>query len=141
MPHYEPPRQKSWSQLADALIILALLFLTLFATTFVMQLEEAETTTAATSEQVQLSDLPVNEVERQQYQKMIDAGVTDLASVNQSVADNRAATDKYDFSIAALLGTIALLAGYLGFVYRASFREYREVIEEKFGPRQNGVSS
>ena len=27
-----------------------------------------------------------------------------------------------------------LLALYLGFVYRVSFREYREVVEEKFGP-------
>lgn len=140
MPPYESPQQARWSQLADAVIILALLFVTLFATTLVMQLEESESSTSAPSEQVRLSDLPINEIEREQYQKMIDAGVTDLASVNQAVADNQAATDKYDFSLAALLGTIVLLAGYLGFVYRTSFREYREVIEEKFGPREKEVS-
>lgn len=141
MGHNGPPRQPRLSQFIDALIILLLLFVTLFATTFVMQLEEEETAATAAFPQAELAELPINDAEQAQYQKMIDAGILDLAAVKQSVAANQAGVDKYDFSIAALIGTIVLLAGYLGFVYRTSFREFREVIEEKFGPRQEGVSS
>lgn len=139
MPNYEPPRQSRRGQLIDAGFILALIFVTLFVTTFVTQQEEAASDTGSTGKTVPLAQLPITDTERQQYQKMIDAGATDLATINSSVEANQAGADKYDFSVVALLGTVVLLGGYLAFVYRTSFREYREVIDEKFGPRDGGA--
>jgi hypothetical protein len=82
-----------------------------------------------------LADLPVTAAERAQFEKVIDSGTADLPAVTAAVDAGQDAAGKYDFSVTALLGTTALLAVYLAFVYRTSFREYREVIEEKFGPR------
>ncbi|MEJ2885737.1 hypothetical protein [Actinomycetospora aeridis] len=127
--HYEPPKQSVGGQLLDALVILALIFVTLFATTYITSAED-ETTT----ETRPLAELPLTPGERTQYQKMIDAGVADLPTISAGVEANQPADDKYEIDVLALLGTIVLLALYLGFVYRASFREYREVVEERFGP-------
>lgn len=140
MTSYEPPRQTVRGQLLDAATILVLIFATLFVTTFLTQAAEADAG-AGTTETRKLEDLPITAAEREQFQKMIDSGTVDLQAVNSAVEANRAGSDKYDFSVAALLGTAALLAGYLAFVYRASFREYREVIDEKFGPRNGGAST
>lgn len=135
MPAYEPPVQSKRGQLLDAVTVLVLIFATLFATTFLIQ--EADTATVG-SETRALSDLPISDAERAQFQKVIDSGTSDLPAVAAAVDANQPGTDKYDFSVAALLGTAALLAVYLAFVYHASFREYREVIEEKFGPKDGG---
>jgi hypothetical protein len=131
---YEPPVQSKRGQLLDAVTVLALIFTTLFATTFLVQEAGAKTATAG-SETRSLSDLPISDAERTQFQKVIDSGTADLPTVAAAVDANQPGADKYDFSVAALLGTAALLAVYLAFVYRTSFREYREVIEEKFGPK------
>jgi hypothetical protein len=137
MPHYEPPKQSRRGQLIDAGFILALIFVTLFVTTFVTELAgESSESGSDTAQTKPLSQLPINDTERAQYRKLIDSGTTDLAAVNSAVEENQPSADKYDINIAALLGTVALLGGYLVFVYRASFREYREVIDEKFGPRE-----
>lgn len=140
MPGYRPPRQTVRGQLLDATTILVLIFGTLFVTTYLIQGSEADTG-AGVGETRKLEELPITAAEREQFRKMIDSGTVDLQAVNSAVEANRATSDKYDFSVAALLGTAVLLAGYLAFVYRASFREYREVIEEKFGARDGGASS
>lgn len=132
----QPPTQSKRGQLLDAATILALIFVTLFATTFlVSESDSAAASGTEAGQQRQLADLPITPAERAQYQKLIDSGTVDLPAVTAAVDANHPEPDKYSFSLAALLGTAALLAAYLGFVYRASFREYREVIEEKFGPR------
>lgn len=130
---YEPPRQSLRGQLVDAAVILLLIFATLFVTTYLTGDESEEGTDAPQVQQV--SDLPVTPGERVQYQKMIDTGTADLPTIASGVAANQPDPDKYDIDVWALIGTTVLLAVYLGFVYRVSFREYREVIEEKFGPR------
>lgn len=135
---YEPPRQSLRGQLVDAAVILILIFATLFVTTYLTGDESEETTDAPQVQQV--SDLPVTPGERVQYQKMIDTGTADLPTIAAGVAANQPDPDKYDIDVWALIGTAALLAVYLGFVYRVSFREYREVIEEKFGPRNEEES-
>lgn len=141
MTPYEPPQQSRRGQLIDAGFILALIFATLFVTTFVTEMAGTGTGSGSETAQTrQLSELPINDVERAQYRKLIDSGTTDLAAVNASVEANQAGSDKYDFSVLALLGTVVLLGGYLAFVYRTSFREYREVIEEKFGPPDGSAS-
>jgi hypothetical protein len=136
---YQPPTQSRRGQLLDAAVILVLIFGTLFGSTFLV--EEAAGSPAADAQPKQLADLPTTGAERAQFQKVIDSGTADLPAVSAAVEANRPGADKYDFSVAALIGTAALLAAYLGFVYRASFREYREVIEEKFGPREEGGSA
>jgi len=133
---YRPPRQSVRGQLLDAFVVLALIFVTLFATTYLT--EAAETPSA---DPRPLAELPLTPGERVQYQKMIDSGTADLPAITAAVEANQASADKYDIDVLALLGTAVLLAVYLGFVYRTSFREYREVIEEKFGPRASDRTS
>lgn len=126
---YEPPKQSVRGQLLDAFVVLALIFVTLFATTYLAESEDSGSGAVRP-----LAELPITQGEREQYQKMIDTGVTDIETISASVEANQAGADKYDIDVLALLGTAALLAVYLGVVYRVSFREYREVIDEKFGP-------
>jgi hypothetical protein len=135
-PAYRPPQQPVRGQLLDAFVVLALIFVTLFATTYLT--EAAETPSA---DPRPLAELPLTPGERVQYQKMIDSGTADLETIAAAVEANQAGADKYDIDVLALVGTALLLALYLGFVYRTSFREYREVIEEKFGPRPSDRAS
>ena len=141
MAPYEPPVQSKRGQLLDAATVLVLIFATMFVTTYLAQESATESGSAAPAPTRELAELPVGPAEREQFQKLIDSGTTDLAGVNAAVEANQAGSDKYDFSVAALIGTAALLAVYLAFVYRTSFREYREVIDEKFGPREGGGSA
>ena len=135
---YEPPRQSLGGQLADAATILVLIFATLFVTTYITG-DEAEEEAGGTQVQ-QVSDLPVTPGERIQYQKMIDTGTADLPTISSGVAANQPDENKYAINVWALVGTAVLLAVYLGFVYRVSFREYREVIDERFGARNEEES-
>jgi hypothetical protein len=130
--NYQPPEQSRRSQLIDAATILVLIFATLFGTTYLV--EESSSTTATSDSSRPVANLPVNNTERAQYERLISSETTDLATVNAAVDSTQNQSDKYEINIWALLGTAALLALYLGFVYRTSFKEYREVIEERFGP-------
>ncbi|MGH3345264.1 MAG: hypothetical protein ACRDPK_20835 [Carbonactinosporaceae bacterium] len=141
MTAYEPPAQGLRGQLVDAATILALIFATLFLTTFITQRQAEDTAAQAEPAPTrQLSELPVTAAERQQFHKMIDTETVDLETVNSSVEANRPAADKYPIDVPALVGTAAVIVAYLVFVYAVSFREYREVIYEKFGPPEGGVA-
>ncbi|GAA4734811.1 hypothetical protein [Actinomycetospora chibensis] len=133
---YEPPKQSVRGQLLDAFVVLALIFVTLFGTTYLVESQDSGGGAARP-----LAELPLTPGEREQYQKMIDTGVADLETISAGVEANQAGADKYDIDVLALLGTAVLLALYLGFVYRVSFREYREVVEEKFGAGDVGDDS
>ena len=136
MAPYEPPRQSLRGQLVDAVFILALLFATLFVSTYVLSLQAGGGAGGGGGQPRPVSELPISSAEKQQFQKMIDAGMVDLQAVNDSVAANRASVDKYAFSVLSLVVTAAIIVAYMVFVYRLSFKEYREVIEEKFGPSE-----
>lgn len=136
MTPYRPPEQSSRGQFLDAIFILVLLFGTLFVTTYIEASRAGGGGGGAQSEPTPLAELPITEAERVQFQKLIDEGATDLATVNDSVEANRPDPNQYDFSVIALAVTVIVIVAYLAFVYRTSFREYREVIEEKFGPRE-----
>ena len=138
MAPYEPPRQSLRGQLVDAVFILVLLFATLFVSTYVLSLQADGTVGGDGAQPRPVSELPISSAEKQQFQKMIDAGMVDLQAVNDSVAANKASTDKYAFSVLSLVVTAAIIIAYMAFVYRLSFKEYREVIEEKFGPSEGG---
>jgi hypothetical protein len=126
---YQPPKQSSRGQLVDSLIILVLLMVVLFGVTYFVQ-----SSTSATSVKTRpLAQLPITPTEKQQYAVAIKHGIVDLPTVNQQVADNKESSDKYPIAVGTLLITFAVIAIYMGFVYVMSFKEYREVIRERFG--------
>ena len=126
---YQPPKQSARGQLVDSLIILVLLMVVLFGVTYFVQ-----SSTSATSVKTRpLAELPITPTEKQQYALAIKHGIVDLPTVNQQVADNKESSDKYPIAIGTLLITFAVIALYMAFVYVMSFKEYREVIRERFG--------
>lgn len=129
-----PERQSKRSQFIDAATLLALLFLTLFVTTFV--LAEEETTDSAAAKPISQQD--ISAAEKRQYQVMKDEGLVDDTTVSTLVKDNAPRDDKYSVSWPLLGGTVGLAVLYLGFVYSTSFREYREVVAARFGREEEG---
>jgi hypothetical protein len=126
------PRQSMGSQMADAGFLIALLFLTLFVTTFVFA-DDAATSTD-TGSGVAINELPITDAEREQFTEMEDLEMVDADSVAAAVEANSPSEDKYSFSWLALIGTVALALAYLAFVYLVSFKELREVVRARFGP-------
>ena len=133
---YQPPKQSPRGQLIDSLIILVLLMVVLFGVTYFVQ-SSASTTAVKTRP---LAELPITPTERQQYALAIDHDLVDLEGVNQQVADNKASSDKYPIAIGTLIITFGVIGIYMAFVYVVSFKEYREVIRERFGPPSAGSS-
>jgi hypothetical protein len=136
---YEPPKQSGRGQLVDSVIILALLMVVLFGVTYFVQ----SSTSTSDVKTRPIAQLPITPAEKAQFQKLIDQDVVDLAGVNQQVADNRArpGSEQYPIGIVALIATILVIGVYLVFVYVVSFKEYREVIRERFGPPAGGGST
>lgn len=134
---YLPPAQSRRGQLIDSAFILVLLFAILFGVTYYSSSGSGGEAPTATS----LAELPITPTEREQYQKLIDEDLTDLEGVNAQVADNapKKGSDQYPIKPLSLLLTIAVIGGYLVYVYVMSFREYREVIRERFGPPTGSV--
>ena len=126
------PRQSMGSQMADAGFLIALLFITLFVTTFVFADDAATSTDSGSG--VAINELPITDAEREQFTEMEDLDMVDADSVAAAVEANSPSEDKYSFSWLALIGTVALALAYLAFVYLVSFKEFREVVRARFGP-------
>ncbi len=131
------PTQSRGSQMADAAFLVALLFVTLFVTTYVFA-DEASSTSETSSEVTPIDQLPITGAEKEQFLEMEELEMVDAETVGASVEANAPSSDKYTFSWAALGGTILLALAYLVFVYAMSFKEYREVVKAKFGPPERG---
>lgn len=130
---YEPPKQSTRGQIVDTLFILLLLFVTLFVTTYIATLGGAgEAGGNGSAEAKPVSELPISSAEKQQFQKMIDADMTNLRAVNAAVEANQPNTDEYAFSVLSLIITVVIAVAYMAFMYWASFKEYKEVIRERF---------
>jgi ABC-type glycerol-3-phosphate transport system permease component len=130
IPVYKPPKQSARGQLVDSLIILVLLMVVLFGVTYFVQ-----SSTSATEVKTRpLAQLPITAAEKEQYRLAIQHGIVDLPTANQQVADNKEDSNKYPIAIGTLIITFGVIAIYLAFVYLVSFKEYREVIRERFGP-------
>jgi hypothetical protein len=127
---YVPPKQSKRGQIFDSVFILALLFAVLFGVTYYSNAAAAPTT----SETKPLAELPLTQAEQTQYQRAIDEDLVDLKGVNDQVAAStpKPGSEQYPISLLKLLATFGVIAGYLLFVYVMSFREYREVIRERF---------
>jgi hypothetical protein len=126
---YQPPKQSSRGQFVDSLIILVLLMVVLFGVTYFVQ-----SSTSATEVKTRpLAQLPITQTEKEQYAVAIKEGIVDLPTVNQQVADNKEDPDKYPIAVGTLIITFGVIGLYMAFVYIQSFKEYREVVREKFG--------
>lgn len=71
-----------------------------------------------------------NATEQQQWAAL---GITDPAAANDIIT----ARFDYSFSWASLIVMAVLVIGYFVMVVRLSDREYREVIEERFGTERH----
>jgi hypothetical protein len=129
---YQPPKQSSRGQLIDSLIILVLLMVVLFGVTYFVQ----SSTSSTEVKTKPISALPITPQEKAQYGDAIKHGIVDLPTANQQVADNKQDSNKYPIAVGTLIITFGVIALYMGFVYVMSFKQYRDVIAEKFGPTQ-----
>jgi hypothetical protein len=119
--------------MADAAFLVALLFLTLFVTTFAFA-DDAASGGAATTEVTAIEDLPISDAEKEQFREMAELEMVDAETVAASVEANSPSSGRYTFSWLALAGTVLLALAYLVFVYAMSLKEYREVVKARFGP-------
>ncbi|ORA28695.1 hypothetical protein [Mycobacterium aquaticum] len=124
-------RQSKAGQFVDAASLIALLFITLFVTTFVFAQEDQA---PAASEPTAISQLNMSPAEKQQFELMKSKDMVDDATVGDLATANTPSDNKYTIEWLPLIGITALAAAYLAFVYLMSFREYREVITARFGP-------
>lgn len=123
---YRPPEQSKAGQIFDSVFLLALVYVVLFAP-LVLGLTGGGTTTK-TVEQPTWEALGQNETMAAQWEK--------LGYTPESAAE--IITTRFDYSInpLALIITALVIFGYFFFVIRFSDREYREVIDERFGRKK-----
>ena len=127
---YQPPVQAGFGQLFDSLFILVLVYLALMAP-LVMDFGAAEEVAVDTATEVAAptwESLGQNETMQAQWEKLGMTAEEAAPIIN----------DKFDYSIdpIALLVTLLVLVGYWVFMLKVSDKEYREVINEKFGRRE-----
>ncbi len=124
MSTYIPKIQHKRGQLIDSLFILVLVYVSLYIPLFL----ESDTKSVEETVSVQSytwESLGVSAVEQEQWQKL---GYDEAAAAE-------IINDKFDYTIDPLMLAITALViiGYFFFVIRISDKQYREVIEEKFG--------
>ncbi len=120
---YEPPKQSGIGQVFDAIVLLVLVYVVLFAP-LVMGLTGGGTVVQE-PEAMTWEALGQNAVMQAQWEKL-GYTVEDAAPL---------ITEKFDYTIdPVMLGiTGAVILGYFIFMLAMSAKEYREVIAEKFG--------
>ncbi|WP_396918904.1 hypothetical protein [Mycolicibacterium sp.] len=128
----DPVRQTKGGQFIDAATLIALLFITLFVTTFVFAQEDEAPPPAETTS---VAQPVISPAEQQQFDLMKAQGMVDDETVAALTTANAPSDNKYTIEWVPLLGMIALAVAYLAFVYFMSFREYHEVIAARFGSR------
>ena len=124
---YQPPKQSLVGQVFDVFV---LLLLTIGALYLPLYLGLAGANKVPNPvENPTWEALGQNEVEQQQWAAL---GIADPAAANEIVT----ARFDYSFSWPALIIMTILVVGYFVMVVRLSDREYREVIDERFGPKR-----
>lgn len=127
---YEPPRQSGVGQLIDSILLMVFVFGSLMLSLFYenilsfIGLGGGDAETAAAAGQVTWESLGQNDVMQAQWEKL-GYGVEDAAAL---------INDRFDYTIdpLALIVTAIVIIGYFVFLFRASDKEYREVLREKF---------
>jgi hypothetical protein len=127
MAAYQPPKQGLVAQIIDVVVLLVLTVGALYLPLYLGLAGAAKTPNPI--ENPTWEALGQNAVEQQQWAAL---GIADPAAANDIVT----ARFDYDFSWPALIVMAILVVGYFVMVVRLSDREYREVIDERFGSKR-----
>jgi hypothetical protein len=121
---YQPPKQSFFAQVVDVVVLLILTIGALYIPLYLGLAGAAKT--PAPIENPTWEALNQNAAEQAQWAAL---GITDPAAANDIVT----ARFDYSFSWAALITMAVLVIGYFVMVVRLSDKEYRDVIDERFG--------
>ncbi len=134
---YQPPRQGVPGMIVDSLLMLVLVFFALMVPAWIAEwrtAQEPATEEAAATEEIapevtweQLNQNPTMQAAWEKLGK-------DPAAA-KAIIDNRF---DYTIDIVKLLFVAALIAFYFWFMLSISAKEYREVIAERFGDKNQG---
>ena len=124
---YQPPKQSLAGQVVDVVVLLVLTVGALYLPLYMGLAGAAKT--PAPIENPTWEALGQNEVEQAQWAVL---GFPDAASANEIIT----ARFDYTFSWMALIVMVVVVVGYFILVVRLSDREYREVIDERFGKQR-----
>ena len=124
--HYEPPKQSGGGQFFDAMVVLVLVYAALLAPVVLGLTQSAiggEAEVAAAN--LTWESLGQNAAMQAQWEKL-GVSIEEAAAIINS---------RFDYTIEPLplILTAVIIFGYVVFLIRASDREYREVLDEKFG--------
>ena len=123
MAKYNPPEQSTALQWLDIIVVVAAIFIALWFPLYMGW--------AGNSKVMEKIDNPTWELLKQtpaQVEQWNKVGIADAAAAHDIIQN------KWDYTInwtQLILLTVALV-GYFVFLFRASDKEYREVIDEKF---------
>ena len=124
---YQPPKQSLAAQIFDVVTLLVLTVGALYVPLYLGLAGAAKTPAPIANPTWEA--LGQNTIEQQQWAAL---GITDPAAANDIIT----ARFDYSFSWAALVTMAVLVIGYFILVVRLSEREYREVIDERFGSKK-----
>jgi len=124
---YQPPKQGLVGQIVDVFVLLMLTVGALYIPLYLGLAGAAKTPTPIDNPTWEA--LGQNATEQQQWAAL---GITDPAAASDIIT----ARFDYSFSWMALIVMTILVVGYFVLVVRLSDREYRDVIEERFGGRR-----
>ena len=124
---YQPPKQSLAAQIFDVVTLLVLTVGALYVPLY-LGLAGAAKTPAPIADPT-WEALGQNTTEQAQWAAL---GITDPAAANDIIT----ARFDYSFSWAALITMAVLVIGYFILVVRLSDKEYREVIDERFGSKK-----
>ncbi|MCC2690564.1 MAG: hypothetical protein K0S21_3367 [Rhizobiaceae bacterium] len=124
---YQPPKQGLVGQIVDVFVLLMLTVGALYIPLYLGLAGAAKT--PAPIDNPTWEALGQNATEQQQWAAL---GITDPAAASDIIT----ARFDYSFSWMALIVMTILVVGYFVLVVRLSDREYRDVIEERFGGRR-----
>jgi Ca2+/H+ antiporter len=126
MAKYIPPIQSKVSQIIDVIVLLVLAIGALYMPLFLNLAGSAQT--SSMPEDITWESLGQNATMVEKWNDLGFANAADAAELITSRFD-------YSFSILSLLVMIVVVVGYYAIVLRFSGKEYREVINEKFGEK------
>ena len=121
---YQPPKQSLAGQIVDVVVLLVLTVGALYLPLYMGLAGAAKT--PAPIENPTWEALGQNEVEQAQWAVL---GYPDAASANEIIT----ARFDYTFSWTALIVMVVVVVGYFVLVVKLSDKEYREVVDERFG--------
>ncbi|KWT64687.1 hypothetical protein [Hyphomicrobium sulfonivorans] len=128
---YRPPVQSQIGQIFDTLFLLALVLASLFAPLYLGLAGSGKTT-------VELSDtswagMKQNATMQAQWEKLGYTDGTEAKDGRQPASKLIATRFDYDFSFVELAASALVVIAYFFIVFYWSKKEYREVIDERFG--------